>query len=81
VTVKAMPRWNRTDPATYRERVDKAIRSGRWVKLNVFGNPKSAATVAWMVENGKGLRAFEEYVPGSFKADIRHDTEVWFKVK
>jgi hypothetical protein len=81
VTAKALPRWTRTDPARYREVVDKAIRTGRWVKLNRFGNERSAATIVWMIENGKGIRAFEAYVPGSFEAAIRSDTEVWFKVK
>jgi hypothetical protein len=63
VTAKALPRWTRTDPARYREVVDKAIRTGRWVKLNRFGNERSAATIVWMIENGKGIRAFEAFEP------------------
>lgn len=63
----------------YREEVQRAIRSGYFIKLNEFGNPNSAYTIAWMVEKGKGLLAFEEYPPGTFQAVVRHDTEVWFR--
>lgn len=80
MTTAVAPRWNRTDPDVYTAIVERAVRTGHWVKLNTFGNPKSAQTIVWMIENGKGLRAFKAYVPGSFKASIRNEREVWFKV-
>ena len=51
----------------------------RWRRLAEYGNPKSAGTIRWMVENGKGLRAFEAYPPGTFEAYVRNETEVWFR--
>jgi hypothetical protein len=32
-----------------------------------------------MVEHGKGIRAFEQYPPGTFQAIIRNNVEVWFR--
>lgn len=69
------------DPRTlYVSKADKAAgsKSRRWVMLAEFGTLRSAATIAWMVRNSKGLRAFEEYPPGTFETDVR-DAEVWFR--
>lgn len=65
----------------YREEAERAARarSGHFFKLSQFGNPRSAATIAWMVENGRGLLAFEDYAPGTFQAIVRNDREVWFR--
>lgn len=62
--------------------IEKAIASpsNAFRLLNIYGNPKSAATIVWMVENGKGLHAFEEYAPGTFQAVVRNDVEVWFRL-
>lgn len=54
-------------------------RSTHFHLLNTFGNERSANTIAWMVENGKGIRAFEGYPAGTFQAIIRNDVEVWFR--
>lgn len=66
----------------YAAAIEKAVnsRSNAFRLLNVYGNPNSAQTIRWMVENGKGLRAFEQWAPGSFQAVIRNDVEVWFRL-
>lgn len=56
-------------------------RSNRYYRLNAFGSRKSAETIRWMVENGKGLKAFAAYAPRTFEAEIRDDKEVWFRVR
>lgn len=66
----------------YDDIVAKAVksRSNHYRMLNTFGNPNSANAIRWMVENGRGIRAFEAYVPGTFQAIIRNDVEVWFRL-
>jgi hypothetical protein len=66
----------------YARAIERAVesKSNHFRLLNVYGNPNSAQTIRWMVENGKGLRAFEQYAPGTFQAVIRNDVEVWFRL-
>jgi hypothetical protein len=80
---KGSVRYTRSPHGAYDEIVARAVssRSSRYFKLNTFGNVKSALTIVWMVQNGKGLKAFAEYVPGTFEAEIRDETEVWFRVR
>lgn len=65
----------------YMDEVARAVssRTRHFLKLNAFGTYRSASTIAWMVENGKGLLAFEEYPPGTFQAVVRDGNEVWFR--
>lgn len=65
----------------YVDDVERAARarSRHFRRLNAFGNRNSAWTIAWMVENGRGLAAFEDYPPGTFEAVIRGGNEVWFR--
>lgn len=66
----------------YARAVEKAVqsKSNHFRLLNIYGGPGSAQTIRWMVENGKGLRAFEQYAPGTFQAIIRNNVEVWFRL-
>jgi hypothetical protein len=82
--MKTKPRkFTRVPHGFYEEVVRKAVNtiSRKFLYLNEYGNERSAETIRWMVENGKGLRAFAAYAPGTFEAEIRHDTEVWFRVR
>lgn len=71
------------DPRTlYVAKAESAAttRARRWVLLAEFGTARSAATIAWMIRNSKGLRAFEEYPPDTFETDVRGN-QVWFRRK
>jgi hypothetical protein len=76
-------RYTRSPHGAYDEIVARAVSSNsrKFYKLNTFGNANSAYSIMWMVQNGKGLKAFAAYVPGTFEAEIRDNTEVWFRVK
>lgn len=57
-------------------------RSRRWYKLAEYNGTNSAQAIRWMVRNGKGIRAFEQYPPGTFDAKIEgtpSGVEVWFR--
>lgn len=66
----------------YLDAVAKAVASkgNHFRFLNAYGSRKSAETIRWMVENGKGLHAFAEYAPGTFQAVVKNDVEVWFRL-
>jgi hypothetical protein len=65
----------------YDEIVEKVMssRSRHFHMLNTYGNPNSAGAIVWMVEHGKGIVAFTKYPPGTFEAEIRGESEVWFR--
>lgn len=74
------PRY-KTRHGEHDRQVERAFntRSRHFRRLGVYGNSNSAQAIRWMVNNGKGIKAFRQYAPGTFEAVIRDNVEVWFR--
>jgi hypothetical protein len=61
--------------------VEKAIsrRDYHWTTLRTYSNYSTAKTIKWMVEHGRGIKVFADYVPGTFEARVVSGSTVQFR--
>lgn len=71
-THKATARTN-----AYQAVIEKMYQApNRWFKVGVYGTTGSAGVAAYLIRNGRGLKAFVGK-SGQFESVVRKDLEVW----
>lgn len=78
-STKTTPRLAQT--LLYLGLVEKANnrRDYRWTTLGTYANRNTATTIKWMVEHGKGIKAFESAQPGTYEGRIIDQSTVQFR--